>query len=1087
MTNLTRHVIFCIIISTGFAFFTTRSFAQPFPCDGKIYLSQFNNNSFGPTSLVEVMRDTSGVKFGQVTEYNNRVINGIGYSVKTGFIYGTTIRGEIVKMDRSGNSTVLGTDFAATDFVQSGDVATDGTYVTLERIAGRLFFYEVEPGFQKIRSQRLFWDPSSGNTSPVTRIFADIVFHPERPNTLISYQANYIPPQNTQGYVVYIDADPNSPDFGMVTPQFRIDPQVAQAIGALFIGPDGTLYGYGRNRGMGSPHDRLIKIDLENEVAESLGTGPRSSGLDGCSCPKTMALQKTVDTLLVGCDSTTIRYLVKMINYGNSTRTNLVLTDSIDPIARFTRNINSSAPLRIMSDSIGLTVNIDSINAKDTIELRFSVRVPNGAGSFSNRAFLYGVFEDSNIRIPSDDATTMLNIDSTRIDSLPSVGGTIMRTIDTILIPGDTLDIFGEPYSEEGRFIVRHPGINGCDTITNINIILSKALVTYTFDDCLALTTDQSNENYSEFDHDTLIQPKCGDIDPGIIYRRNPTVNKHSCTPGVNMTPAMCVGSLDSCDYLAGHEKSIRLEIDVSPNGGSTIHLWGLTFYERAPSNFDWIQGPSGLNNPPQFFGIRVLVNGTEVYQKDQIQTQESWNHHVFNFSDKSSFRLTENSTVAIELLPYCLVGNNSPVSAWDIDELELFFVCTATDDNIINHSGRIVDANQQAIDQAKIDFINWNTRNSIQQTRSSDDGSFTTNIESFQYPIAIRGDIDDKSLTGISVEDIILIKRYLLGIDTFLSPTQYIAADVNKSSTVSVADIAQIRKRILGKIPQFPNKGSWEVGIQDVLVGGTSPFDFYTGQKIDKGDSDYIKTSLIGIKTGDVSGDASHGLHRDRTNVPRGTENLIILDRWLEANKVHNIKFIPQGDVMLEGLQLFLETKDLSILGLTSSTFTITQDNYNIGQKGLTVVIAGDPVRRLSSSDDILNLEIEAHESGYLSDMINIDQSNLSMMVGGNQRFELGLNFTKGNKLPVRKNEAMIYPNPAHSYIQVNQDAWPTDVLRFELITMTGRRVFSRNVHLNKLQDNNLINLPADLPSEIYIYKISSEEKLIRGLIQIQ
>lgn len=59
-------------------------------------------------------------------------------------------------------------------------------------------------------------------------------------------------------------------------------------------------------------------------------------------------------------------------------------------------------------------------------------------------------------------------------------------------------------------------------------------------------------------------------------------------------------------------------------------------------------------------------------------------------------------------------------------------------------------------------------------------------------------------ALNGVSALDIVLIQRHILKLELFTEVRQYVAADVNKDSKISAADLLEIRKLILGTITNF-------------------------------------------------------------------------------------------------------------------------------------------------------------------------------------------------------------------------------------------------------------------------------------------
>jgi len=67
--------------------------------------------------------------------------------------------------------------------------------------------------------------------------------------------------------------------------------------------------------------------------------------------------------------------------------------------------------------------------------------------------------------------------------------------------------------------------------------------------------------------------------------------------------------------------------------------------------------------------------------------------------------------------------------------------------------------------------------------------------------------------LYGVSTRDLVAIQKHLLDIQPLDNPYALIAADVNHSEDISVADLGELRKLILGKIRKFRKNSSWRFG----------------------------------------------------------------------------------------------------------------------------------------------------------------------------------------------------------------------------------------------------------------------------------
>ncbi len=204
-------------------------------------------------------------------------------------------------------------------------------------------------------------------------------------------------------------------------------------------------------------------------------------------------------------------------------------------------------------------------------------------------------------------------------------------------------------------------------------------LVQYDFDNCQSIV-GESSFDYSEFTPFYMEDNLCSNFSGSNVYRSNPILNQHSCTEGVDGSIAMCVGSYPECEYSPGHGKTVKFEITVTPENDQISTLSGIQFFEKAPEEFSWIDGDTGLNNYPQMYGLRVLVNGGVVFQSIDIPTTTEWTLETFDFSDLAAFTVSETTEFAFELLPYCVVGNGAWVSAWDIDDLEILSCCAFCD-----------------------------------------------------------------------------------------------------------------------------------------------------------------------------------------------------------------------------------------------------------------------------------------------------------------------------------------------------------------------------------------------------------------------
>ena len=114
----------------------------------------------------------------------------------------------------------------------------------------------------------------------------------------------------------------------------------------------------------------------------------------------------------------------------------------------------------------------------------------------------------------------------------------------------------------------------------------------------------------------------------------------------------------------------------------------------------------------------------------------------------------------------------------------------------------------------------------------------------------------DTAASNGVGVLDIVKIQRHILGIEPFTNPYQLIAADVDRTGTLTVLDLIQIRKLLLSIIPAFPGNPSWIFLNKDYIFDDPdNPFpEVYSNQTAVRfSTKTTAPIAVLGIKIGDV------------------------------------------------------------------------------------------------------------------------------------------------------------------------------------------------------------------------------------------
>ncbi len=113
------------------------------------------------------------------------------------------------------------------------------------------------------------------------------------------------------------------------------------------------------------------------------------------------------------------------------------------------------------------------------------------------------------------------------------------------------------------------------------------------------------------------------------------------------------------------------------------------------------------------------------------------------------------------------------------------------------------------------------------------------------------------KWLNGVTTFDLLLISRHILGLQPLHSPYKMLAADANRSGSITAFDIVQLRKVILGILDTLPTGRSWRFMPANFVFADTlNPFTNAPPEAIMLTNlhEDQPNQNFIGIKVGDLN-----------------------------------------------------------------------------------------------------------------------------------------------------------------------------------------------------------------------------------------
>ena len=237
----------------------------------------------------------------------------------------------------------------------------------------------------------------------------------------------------------------------------------------------------------------------------------------------------------------------------------------------------------------------------------------------------------------------------------------------------------------------------------------------------------------------------------------------------------------------------------------------------------------------------------------------------------------------------------------------------------------------------------------------------------------------NEDSADGVTAFDNVVISRHILGLEPFDSPFQTIAADVNKSGTVTAFDIVLIRKVVLARDEFFQNNTSWrfidaDFEFTDITTAANAPFmeSFLVTENTGGNITDM---DFIAVKVGDANGTVNPNgpglLEADTRNseaIVFQTTNLLI-----EKDATYAVPFQLLNSTDVAGYQFTLDFDGLELLDIEAGI--ASKDNFGLTLQNRGLLMAawstGSPI---STNKAWFTLHFKANKTGVLSEMLALN-----------------------------------------------------------------------------------------------------------------
>lgn len=327
----------------------------------------------------------------------------------------------------------------------------------------------------------------------------------------------------------------------------------------------------------------------------------------------------------------------------------------------------------------------------------------------------------------------------------------------------------------------------------------------------------------------------------------------------------------------------------------------------------------------------------------------------------------------------------------------------------------------------------------------------------------------DDHHMNGISTKDLVILQRYLLGMLELDHPYQFIAADANNDQDLSIADVASIRKLILGRTSRFEKNNSWRFIDADYQF--QDPKDplqetWPESYDITNLNVSVMSVDFVGIKIGDL--DESVDPAGINGNSTRSEQSFPVT-----LSKTDNIiQIVAQSDIITSGLQMSIDIGSdfIELMDVDAGRFHLDERNVSLTNSSLRIAWAADQDVDVRKGEVLFTLYFDGAETW---NPVMVDYPLLSEIYDATlEGFALQAERTKEvEDITVHQNQ----PNPFDQNTQIGIESPGYLDAEFKVYDASGRTFIQKSVELNP--GVNVIEVDHNQLSGtgVYYYQVST------------
>ncbi len=391
----------------------------------------------------------------------------------------------------------------------------------------------------------------------------------------------------------------------------------------------------------------------------------------------------------------------------------------------------------------------------------------------------------------------------------------------------------------------------------------------------------------------------------------------------------------------------------------------------------------------------------------------------------------------------------------------------------------------------SKFEVISTNSNNTNSVlTDNNGQYSFTDLIHNYNYKIKPIHNLN--YLHGVSTLDLVVIQKHILGKQPFSNEYQYLAADANNSSSITSADISEIRKLILGIKEEFTNNDSWRFIDSDFKVeNANSPFPFKEDRSYNPINSSMSNQDFIAIKVGDVTGDGLYEYESYNSERSRKNQVIYFINKYFDSQEIFEIPFYVEDKIVINGIQLCINIgNNLEFIDFISEELLINNTEYHLINNQLKISYAAKSTQEVNKKSILFKLRFKSKQTGDLMTQLNLSDETIRNEYYDNNLTPHTINFRIEDSIQLdnysKGKSITLTPNPFYDRIELSFYNELEDEITFEIIDLNGRIIYSKIKTYLRGNIIESINLEKQIHDGVYFLRIKSASSRIINTLRM-